>query len=575
MKKLTKVLSLIIAVTMIFGMTLTSFATEADPVVAMGFNPNETTNSVALEIVADPLNADESAVKLPAPTGARYSYGVAGEDGATFILEDKALYTIAFDAYNYSDAEGATHIDVTFYRGKENAGKASGNKTNTGVSAFIDNLNEWQHVEFAFFADLSSNADMKYLLMTVYSTVAENSNEVLIKNFKVEKVGTYDENGYIELDFDTIPETCYIGEALDLADMKVTYVDSNGVSTVMTHSYEITYDNAAAGICELTVTLKDLTATADIEVLTPAVVPSEDNITLQLGESHKFTATTDPEALGVVWSTKDTDVIDLTADGTVVAKNYGTAEVIATITLNGKQYTATCVVDVPKPVVADDEAQAIVEDKLVFPGETFTVNVALKNIEGAKSIGIENIIFDVNALEFVGAEWLIDAEVADWNADASKGAVVFAENTDVNGDVLAITFIAKQVVYSKSAVGCEVVVKISDDDEGLVLPVTFGTISVIAADQGDVNEDRAVTAQDAVYLLYYTLYGAEEYPINQDVDFDASRNITSDDAVYLLYYVLFGAEEYPLPDLTDDGMNVNPGTPEDPDDGFGDWEPIL
>lgn len=570
MKKLTKVLSLIIAVTMIFGMTLTSFATETDPVVAMGFNPNETTNKTVLEIVADPLNADESAVKLPAPVAARNSYGVAGEEGATFILEDKALYTISFDVYYYSENEGATRTDITLYRGKENSGLASGNKANMNVAVYVDNANEWQSVTLTFIADLSSNADMKYLLFTIYNANKANSTEMLIKNFSIAKVGAYEENGYIEIDPETVPATCYIGDELDLKDMKVTYTDSEGNSAVITHGYTAEYDNSEEGNCELVVTLKDLTTSLDLEVIAPSAVLSDESLTLQLNESYKLTATTDPEALGVVWSTSDADVIEVTADGTVIAKNYGEAEAIATVAYNGKQYTATCAVSVPKPVVADDEAQAIVEDKLVFPGETFTVNVALKNIEGAKTIGIENITFDVGALELVDVKWLIAAEVADWNADASKGAVTFADATDVNGDVLAITFTAKEITYLKSVVGCEVVV-----DTDLVLPVTFGTITIKAADRADLNEDRAVTAQDAVYLMYYTLYGAEEYALNQDADFDGSRNITSDDAVYLLYYVLFGAEEYPLPDLDDDGMNINPGNPEDPDDGFDDWEPIL
>lgn len=568
MKKLTKVLSLIIAVTMIFGMTLTSFAAEND-VAAMGFNPNETSNNVAIEIVADPLNAEESVVKLPAPVAARYSYGVAGEEGATFILEDKALYTISLDAYYYSDKEGADVTDISFYRGLENAGLKSGNKTQmSGVGSTIENLNEWQHIEIAFFADLSEAADRKYLLLTTYHGNSASATELLIKNFSISKIGSYDEAGYITVE--GAPESCYIGDTLDLTDMKVIYTGTDGVETVVTAGYTTECDVSAAGIAELVVTLKDLTASVDVEVLTPAVMLDESNLTLQLNESAKLTATTDPEALGVVWSSSDTDVIEVTADGTVIAKNYGEAEAIATTTYNGKQYSTTCAVSVPKPVVADDEAQAIVNDALVFPGDTFTVNVALKNIEGAQSIGIENITFNAEALELVDVKWLIAADVADWDAEASKGAVTFAEATNVNGDVLAITFVAKEIDYFKAPVGCEVIV-----DADLVLPVTFGTVTVKAADRADLDEDRAVTAQDAVYLLYYTLYGAEEYALNQDVDFDGSRNITSDDAVYLLYYVLFGADEYPLPDLDDDGMNINPGNPEDPDDGFGEWEPIF
>ncbi len=93
---------------------------------------------------------------------------------------------------------------------------------------------------------------------------------------------------------------------------------------------------------------------------------------------------------------------------------------------------------------------------------------------------------------------------------------------------------------------------------GMIL-TSFATDTIASndAEQGDLNGDYAVTAQDAVYLMYHTL-NPEKYTLNQDADFDASGSVTIDDAVYLLYYVLFGAEEYPLPDLDDDGLNVTP-----------------
>lgn len=57
---------------------------------------------------------------------------------------------------------------------------------------------------------------------------------------------------------------------------------------------------------------------------------------------------------------------------------------------------------------------------------------------------------------------------------------------------------------------------------------------------GDVDDNGLVNASDAVYLMYFTLYGQEEYPIYQKCDFNASGITESDDAVYLLYHALFG-----------------------------------
>ena len=61
---------------------------------------------------------------------------------------------------------------------------------------------------------------------------------------------------------------------------------------------------------------------------------------------------------------------------------------------------------------------------------------------------------------------------------------------------------------------------------------------------GDLDGNGYVTSDDAVYLLYHTLY-REEYPVNQDVDFDGNGHVTSDDAIYLLYYTMM-PEKYPL-----------------------------
>ncbi len=64
--------------------------------------------------------------------------------------------------------------------------------------------------------------------------------------------------------------------------------------------------------------------------------------------------------------------------------------------------------------------------------------------------------------------------------------------------------------------------------------------------QGDFNESGSVTASDAVYLLYYTLFGGVEYSLNSFADVNGDGYIDSDDASYLLYNALYGDEEYPL-----------------------------
>ena len=63
---------------------------------------------------------------------------------------------------------------------------------------------------------------------------------------------------------------------------------------------------------------------------------------------------------------------------------------------------------------------------------------------------------------------------------------------------------------------------------------------------GDVDCNDVVDGNDAIYLLYYTLFGDALYPLNQPADFDGNGVVDGNDAIYLLYYTLFGETVYPL-----------------------------
>ena len=64
---------------------------------------------------------------------------------------------------------------------------------------------------------------------------------------------------------------------------------------------------------------------------------------------------------------------------------------------------------------------------------------------------------------------------------------------------------------------------------------------------GDVDGNRSVDQDDAVYLLLYTMYGDAYYPLNYaSGDVDGNQYVEQDDVTYLLLHTMFGESFYPL-----------------------------
>lgn len=91
---------------------------------------------------------------------------------------------------------------------------------------------------------------------------------------------------------------------------------------------------------------------------------------------------------------------------------------------------------------------------------------------------------------------------------------------------------------------------------------------------GDVDKNGVKNGDDAVYLLYNTLFGDEDYPVAQSCDFNKDGFVDGDDAIYLLNNTLFGDEDYPLPENGSSSSTSSDSTSSDKDDGFGPWIPI-
>lgn len=202
-------------------------------------------------------------------------------------------------------------------------------------------------------------------------------------------------------------------------------------------------------------------------------------------------------------------------------------------------------------VAAATEAQLTVDSVSAIPGETVELTVTLSNSPDVKSMAISDITFDTDKMTLTDVEWLCDAEIKNWNSTQGRGVLTFGENTDANGPILKMTFQINSVVEdSDIIITCAAIVKTMDengDEVSVPATVISGTMEIRNEIPGDMDSNKKVNSNDAVYLLYHSLFGKEDYPIKQSGDIDGNGKSDSNDAVYLLYHCLFGNEEYPVP----------------------------
>ena len=72
----------------------------------------------------------------------------------------------------------------------------------------------------------------------------------------------------------------------------------------------------------------------------------EQSIIVEVGATDSLTATTNPGGETVTWSSSDTDIATVAADGTVTGVAAGTVIITASITIDGQDYTEQCIVTV-------------------------------------------------------------------------------------------------------------------------------------------------------------------------------------------------------------------------------------
>ena len=118
-------------------------------------------------------------------------------------------------------------------------------------------------------------------------------------------------------------------------------------------------------------------------------------------------------------------------------------------------------------------------------GDTVTVTISVKDCPVASSIAIIPR-YDNSSLEFVGGKWLLsDALISEKKFDPAS-SIIYAVATDINGDIMSLTFRIKDGISSKNlSVSCTIVIK--SGSTAITTSVQAGTIAVACSHANTTN----------------------------------------------------------------------------------------
>lgn len=183
-------------------------------------------------------------------------------------------------------------------------------------------------------------------------------------------------------------------------------------------------------------------------------------------------------------------------------------------------------------------------------GKIIEVEIALDQEVSAQTVGVYGVDYDRSRLKLLGGEWSDkDADIANWNVKTEEGALAYGENQGIGGRILTLRFeVTGEGAFESEVALIVKAIQKEEGSEGVALRIKQAVcrLSVGGTVKGDVDGNGSLNADDAIYLLYHSMFGNTLYPISQDCDFDGDGQVTPDDAVHLLYGMTFGFDKYPL-----------------------------
>lgn len=260
----------------------------------------------------------------------------------------------------------------------------------------------------------------------------------------------------------------YIGDEINLSGLVVKATYDNGTTANVT-DYDIYTEGITSSSGEKTVSVtyvyNDVVKTASftVNVSSPAISLSYQDISLENGANTTLTATTQPASQTVTWTSSDESVATVSG-GVVTGTGVGTAEITSSFTYNSITYSATANVTVVGPTVSSVSIKTLPSKTTYYAGENLdttglTLEVTYSNgTTDTVSSGFtcDKNTFDIEGQETVTVNYL--GKTATFNVEVLKN------NTPVDPDAPAI-----KLSNVKSKPGDEITVDvIVENNPGIV-----------------------------------------------------------------------------------------------------------
>ncbi|MBR6604232.1 MAG: Ig-like domain-containing protein [Clostridia bacterium] len=291
-----------------------------------------------------------------------------------------------------------------------------------------------------------------------------------------------------------------------------------------------------------TVTVKAAT------VAVTGVTLNKTSSSLTVGDTLTLIATVSPSNAtnkNVAWSSSNTNVATVSANGVVTAKSAGTAT-ITVRTAEGNK-TAYCTIIVENQSIVDGDVIFSISNSFGKPGNTVEVTLSVTSDVDVDGLLLDNLDYDKNVFEFVGltnyGELVTTSLLGVEGLDSVKGEISlgYAEKIKPNGQICVIKFYVKDTANEGDyIIGINGLSSVNG--QKVSSKVSAGKITISKWISGDFDDNEALNMKDVVYFMNWINFswtGKYTMVYDGNKDFNKDGVIDMKDVVYFMNWVNF------------------------------------